>query len=435
MPTIAIELGVLLLLILLNGLFAMAEMAVVSSRKARLQQRAEAGDGGAAAALRLAENPDRFLSTVQIGITLVGIVAGAFGGAALSSTIAPWLAPWLGAYSQAVAALIVVLLITYLSLVIGELVPKRLALQDPERIAARIAGPMMLLSRLASPIIGILTPSSNLLLRLMGVRPSGEPPVTEEEVRLLIEAGTEAGVFAAAEQDMMEGVIRLGDQRVGDLMTPRTELVCLDVEDTPDEHWRTIDAHHHSQYPVIDGSPDRVLGIAATKDLWPDRPGDPIDVRKAITPALFVPETLLALSLLDTFRQTGARVAVVTDEYGGTQGLVTVADLLRAIVGEVAAGPSEEPRAIQRSDGSWLVDGGLSIDALRQVVAVGALPGEERNDFQTLGGFVMAQLGRVPHAGEGFAWQGFRFEVMDMDGRRVDKVLVTPPADEKDTTA
>ncbi len=427
MPAIAIELAVLLLLVILNGLFAMAEMAVVSSRKARLQQRAEAGDRGAMAALRLAENPDRFLSTVQVGITLIGILAGAFGGATLAATIAPWLAPYLGATSQAVAALVVVLLTTYLSLVIGELVPKRLALQNPERIAARVARPMTLLSRLAAPIIGLLAPSSTLLLRLMGVRPSADPPVTEEEIRLLIEEGTEAGVFAAAEQDMMESVIRLGDQRVSDLMTPRTELVWLDVEDPPEEHWRTIDAHHHSQYPVIEGSPDRVLGIAALKDLWPDKPGDPIDVRKATTAALFVPETLLALSLLDTFRQSGARVAIVTDEYGGTQGLVSVTDVLRAIVGEVAASPIGEPRAVQRDDGSWLIDGGLSIDELREIVAVGQLPGEARGDFQTLGGFVMAQLGRVPRAGEGFAWQGFQFEVMDMDGLRVDKVLVTPP--------
>ena len=426
MPTIAIELGVLLLLILLNGLFAMAELAVVSSRKARLQQRADEGDGGAAAALRLAENPDRFLSTVQIGITLIGIIAGAFGGATLSATIAPWLEPALGAYSQAVAALIVVLLITYLSLVIGELVPKRLALQDPERIASRVARPMTALSHLASPIIGILTPSSNLLLRLMGVSASKGQPITEEEIRLLIEEGTEAGVFAAAEQDMMEGVIRLGDQRAGDLMTPRTELVWLDVEDPPEEHWRAIGQYHHSQYPVIEGSPDRILGVAATKDLWPDKPGDPLDVRKAMRPVLFVPETLLALSLLETFRETGVRVAIVTDEYGGTQGLVSVTDLLRAIVGEVA-GRSQEPRAVQRDDGTWLVDGSLSIDELREIVDVGELPGEERGDFQTLGGFVMARLGRVPHAGERFAWQGVQYEVMDMDGLRVDKVLVTPP--------
>ncbi|MFN8474565.1 MAG: hemolysin family protein [Anaerolineae bacterium] len=432
---LAIEIAVVLVLVVLNGFFAMAELAVVSSRKARLQHRADKGDAGAAAALRLAENPDRFLSTVQIGITLIGILAGAFGGATLSASLAYILDPYLGIYSQAVATLVIVLLITYLSLVIGELVPKRLALRNPEGIASRVARPMTTISRLASPAVALLTPSSNLLLRLLGISPSDSPQITEEEIRQLIVEGTEAGVFEEAEQHMMEGVIRLGDQRVSDLMTPRTDVIWLDVTDTPDEHWQTICANHHSQYPVIDGSADRVLGIAATKDLWPSAMGEPIDVQAATRAALFVPETLLALSLLETFRETGARVAIVTDEYGGTQGIVSVTDVLRAIVGEVAAEPAEEAGAIRRDDGSWLVDGSLGVEEMSEIVGVGLPPDDERADYQTLGGFVMAQLGRVPRAGDSFKWLGFGFEVMDMDGRRVDKVLVTPPSDAKDTTA
>ncbi|MFN8498149.1 MAG: hemolysin family protein [Anaerolineae bacterium] len=431
-----IEIGVILLLVLLNGFFAMAELAVVSSRRARLQQRADKGDNGAVAALRLAENPDRFLSTVQIGITLIGILAGAFGGATLSASLAAILEPYLGASSGAVATLVVVLFITYLSLVIGELVPKRLALQNPEAIACRVARPMTTASQLARPVVALLIPSSNLLLRLLGISPSTGPSVTEEEIRQLIMEGTQAGVFEAAEGHMMERVIRLGDQRVDDLMTPRTEVVWLDVTDGPDEHWRTICANHHSQYPVIEGSPDRVLGIAATKDLWPEAMGEPIAVRPATRPALFVPETLLALTLLDTFRESGERVAIVTDEYGGTQGLISITDVLRVIVGAVAAEAADEPGAVRRDDGSWLVDGGLSVEEMSDIVGVALPPEEDRADYQTVGGFVMAQLGRVPRAGETFAWQGFGFEVMDMDGRRVDKVLVTPPFRAvKDTTA
>ncbi|MFN8484762.1 MAG: hemolysin family protein [Anaerolineae bacterium] len=432
---IAIEIGIVLLLVLLNGFFAMAELAVVSSRRARLQQRADKGDAGAAAALRLAANPDRFLSTVQIGITLIGILAGAFGGATLSASLAYLLEPYLGASSLAVATLIVVLFITYLSLVIGELVPKRVALQDPEGIASRVARPMTTLSHVARPAVALLTPSSNLLLRLLGISPSTAPAVTEEEIRQLIVEGTQAGVFEAAEQHMMERVIRLGDQRVDDLMTPRTEVVWLDVTDTADEHWQTICENHHSQYPVVEGSPDRVLGIAATKDLWPTAMGEPINVRAATRPALFVPKTLLALTLLDTFRESGERVAVVTDEYGGTQGLISITDVLRAIVGEVAAEAEDEPGVIRRDDGSWLVDGGIGVEEMSEVVGVGLPPASDRADYQTVGGFVMAQLGRVPRAGESFTWQGYSFEVMDMDGRRVDKVLVMRRDDAKDTTA
>ncbi len=427
MTDIAFEIVILVLLLVLNGVFSMSEMAVVSARKTRLQQQADAGDRGAGRALDLAREPNRFLSTVQIGITLIGILAGAFGGATLAEQLGPALAtvPALAPYSKALAVSIVVIIVTYLSLVIGELVPKRLALHSPERVAARVAGPMGLLSRLAAPLVSLLSASTDAVVRLLGLRPTEEPPVTEEEIRLLFEQGARAGVFAEAEQDLMEGVLRLGDQTVADLMTPRPRIVMLDVDAAPADTQRRMTETGYARYPVYQATPDNVLGVAMVKDLWPAAAsGQPLDLRAVLQEPLFVPETMRVLKLVEAFKQSGQHLALVIDEYGGVQGLVTQTDVVRSLVRDLPVPYPVEARAIQRHDGSWLLDGMLSMGEVREIVPVGALPDEERGDYVTLGGFMMAALGRIPVSGDAFEANGLRFEVVDMDNNRVDKVLV-----------
>lgn len=424
---IAFEVVIVLLLLILNGVFAMSEMAVVSARKARLQQLAEQGDMSARAALALSESPNRFLSTVQIGITLVGILAGAFGGATIAEQLAERLAvvPALAPYAETIGVAVVVLAITYLSLVIGELVPKRLALQNPERVAAIIAQPMTLLSRLAAPFVNLLSLSTDLVVRLLGVKPSQDPPVTEEEIRLLIEQGTEAGVFEVAEQDIVEEVFRLGDRTVSDLMTPRPRIVWLDADSSPEEQWQVIAASDYSYFPLYRASRDNVMGIVSVKDIWTQAVrGQPIDLVALARPPLFVPATTPAFTLLELLRQSRQHLALVIDEYGGIIGLVTLLDVLEAIVGDLPASDEELAAYTQREDGSWLVDGMLPIDEFEELLDGLELPEDERGDYQTLGGFVLARLGRIPTAGDAFAWGSLRFEVMDMDGHRVDKVLV-----------
>ena len=420
---------IIFVLILANGVFAMSEIALVSSRKARLQQRAEAGDAGAARALELAEHPNRFLSTVQIGITLVGILAGAFGGATIAAEVDVYLErfPDLAPYSEAIALGGVVLVITYLSLVLGELVPKRIALSHPERIAAAIARPMHLLSRAASPLVTLLTGSTDGLLGLLGIRKSNEPPVTEDEIAALIEQGTEAGVFEEEEQELVERVFWLGDQRAVSLMTPRHKLVWLDVNDPLEVNQEKMIHHRFARFLVCDGSVDRVLGMVQVTDLWAQLlAGEPLDLQRSLRKPLFVPESTRALRLLEMFRESGVHLAVVLDEYGGTEGLVTLNDVLEEISGDLTA--TTEPRVVQRQDGSWLVDASLPMDDFWEALELEERRDEPRTDYHTLGGFVFTQLGRLPATGDWFESIGLRFEVVDMDGNRVDKVLVSPPA-------
>lgn len=430
MPQIPIEVVIILLLTIANGVFSMSEMAVVSSRKARLEQRADGGDAGARVALDLANAPNQFLSTVQLAITLIGIVAGAFGGATLSDKLAVLLnrIPALTPYSDALSYGIVVLFITYLSLVVGELVPKRLALNNPERVASAIARPMRLLSVLATPIVHLLSASTNLLLRALRVRPPSGPAVTEEEVRIMIEEGTAAGVFAAAEQDMVESVFRLADQRVDEIMTPRPRIVWLDVEASPDENRRRMAASPHSHFPVCKGGIDHVLGITSVKDVWArELSGESFDLATALHPPILVPESLPALKILEEFKRSGTHAALVLDEYGGTEGLVTLIDVLEAIVGDLPEqDKAAETGAVRRADGSWLVDGLLPVTEFEELLDVDRLPDAERGEYQTVGGFVMAHLGRIPSAGDSFEWQGRHVEVVDMDGSRVDKALISP---------
>ena len=426
----ALEIILLIILILLNGVLAMAEIAIVSARKVRLQRRAEQGDQKAQVALELAREPADFLSTVQIGITLVGVLAGAFGGATLAARVAPLFEriPALAPYSHAISLVLVVVTITYFSLVLGELAPKRLALNDAEKIAAFIAPSMDFLARIAAPLVRLLSYSSDVVLALFGVKKSSEPPITEDEVKVLIELGTQAGVFKEAEQDMVSGVFRLADRHVGTLMTPRTEIIWLDLEDPPEETRRKIMASVHSRMPVAEGDLDHILGVVQAKGLLARcLAGEPIDLRGALIPPQFVPESSPALKVLELFRKSRLHIAIVIDEYGGLQGLVTIIDILEAIVGDIPlTGELDGAEAVQRKDGSWLLDGMLPVDEFKDIFRLNDLPGEGRGHYETMSGFVMTYLGRIPSEGDAFDWAGMHFEVLDMDGFRVDKVLVVP---------
>lgn len=434
MVGVGIEIIFILVLILANGILAMAEIAIVSARKARLQQQAEEGDQKSQAALDLRNDPTNFLSTVQIGITLVGVLAGAFGGATIARQISDWLSriPALAPYGEVIGVIIVVILITYFTLVLGELVPKRLALNTPERIAAAIATPMHRLSRLASPLVALLSISSDFALRILGVEPSSDPPVTEEEIKVMIEQGTQAGVFAEAEQDMVEAIFRLGDRRVGNLMTPRTEIIWIDLDESLEEIQRKMLGSSYSRFPVAKGSLDQVIGLVQAKDVLAScMLGKPIDLEAVLCQPLYVPETMLALKVLELFRESRVHTALVIDEFGGLEGLVTLFDILESIVGDIpAAGGIAKPEVIQRADGTWLVDGMLPVDEFKEMFHLNDLPDEGRGYYQTLGGFVMTQLGRIPVASDYFELSGMRYEVVDMDALRVDKVLISLCEDE-----
>ena len=425
-----LEILIIFLLLVTNGVFAMAEIAIVSARKARLRQLADAGNSQARAALELAANPNQFLATAQIGITLVGIFAGAFGGATIAEEIATRLGdiPFLAPYGETIGVGIVVLGITYFSLIIGELVPKRLALNNAERIASAVAAPMRGLSTIAAPVVRLLSVSTDIVIRLLGIKPSAEPSITPEELRILIEQGTESGVFEESEQDMIESVLRLDERRVGAFMTPRTHIVWFDIEDSPEDIRRKIADSQHSRFPVIKDSLDNVLGIVRAKDLLNQSlAGQPLDLRALLRPPLFIPESMSALKVLELFKQKGTHVALVTDEYGGIQGMVTHNDIRGGVGGYIpAAGDPAEPQATRREDGSWLLDGLVHIDKLKEIFDIEKLPDEEHGHYQTVGGFVMTQVRSIPTVGQCFEWGKLRFEVVDMDGRRVDKVLVTP---------
>ena len=430
MSEIYIEILFIALLILLNGVFAMSEMALVSSRKARLQQRANEGDDNARAALELANAPNDMLSTVQVGITMIGILAGAYGGATIAEQLAVVLEPLplIAAYAEVIALTIVVLVITFFSLIIGELVPKRLALNHPERIAAFVAKPMRMLAIMATPVVRLLGFSTDLVLGILRMRASTEPPITEEEIKVLMEQGTRAGMFQEAEQDMVERVFSLGNRRINTIMTPRTQIAWLDFDDPLHETLLKMTDSAHSRFPVGQGSLDNFLGIVHVKDLMlHSLAGKPMDLKSALHHPLFVPASMHILKVLELFKTSGTHIGMVVDEYGDIHGLITLNDVLEAIVGGMpSVAESDEPLAVQRSDGSWLVDGMMPVDAFRELMNIEEeLPGEESRHYHTLGGFVMTHLGRVPASADRFEWGDMYFEVMDMDGNRVDKILVT----------
>ena len=416
-----IEILAVFLLILLSGFFVMSETAVITSRRARLQNQANEGDKKAAAALKLAENINRFLPTVQIGITLIGILTGAVGGAALADPLGVQLEkiPALVPYARSIALVVVVVLITYFTILLGELVPKRLALQSPERIASGVAGIMKFIAILFSPVAWILVKSTDIILHLFRVTHTDEPSVTEEELLVQLEQGTQAGIFEEAEQDMVEGVFSLSDQRINALMTPRNEIIWLDVTDTAAEIRKKISESPFSRFPVASEGLDNVLGVVKAKNVLLADVKKGRDLEALVRPPIYVPETALGSRALEMFRESKRELMLVVDEFGVVQGLVTLADILEEIVGEFEGGP----QATQRQDGSWLLDGMLSNDDFKELFNLRRLPAEE--EYETLGGFVMMHLGRIPQPADKFEWSGMHFEVMDMDGHRVDKVLVT----------
>jgi putative hemolysin len=433
MVPVSVEILGLLILVLLNGLFSMSEIAVVAARKPRLRQRAAEGDAKAAAALELAETPNLFLSTVQIGVTLVAVASGALGGASLSTRLAVVLArvPWLAPYSESLALVAVLAVITYLSVVIGELVPKRLAMSRPEQIASLMARPMRAFATISAPVVHLLSISTRLLTRLLGIGHDGEPPVTDEEIESLFREGTEAGVFEEAEQDMVKGVLMLGDRRASALMTPRPEIVWLDVSDTCEDLLAKLAEFRHSRFPVAEGSLDNIVGEVQAKDLLLQLlRGEAFDIAALVRPPLYVPEVMPALRVLETLKQSGTELALVINEYGSVEGLVTLADVIGDVVGEVVAEEEEtQPEIVRREDGSLLVDAMVTVDELKEHLNVSALPDEDTGLYQTVAGFMVLELGHIPSVAESYEWDGLRFEVLDMAGQRVNRVLVSevPP--------
>ena len=429
MSEAALEVLVIFVLILAGGLFAMSETAIVAARKSRLEDRANKGSTRAKVALELASAPKRFLSTVQIGITSIGILAGAFGGSTIADRMAAYLnrVPGIEPYGHPIGLAVVVVVIAYLSLVIGESAPKQLALRHSENIALAVAHPMRALTTVFSPVVHLLSVSTDAVIRIFGRHHVEEPPVTEEEIKTLVQQGTEAGVFEESEQNMVEAVFSLGDRSARSLMTPRTQIVWLDANASDDQVRAKIKESGYSRFPVGRGGLDHVTGVVHAKDLLAHYlAGRSVDLQPLLQEPLFVPRSVSALHVLDLFKQSGKHIALVVDEYGGIEGLLTHHDILEAIAGEIAIGEkSKEPKAVQRHDGSWLLDGMLAVDEFKEIFHLEDLPGEKKDAYQTLGGFLFTQMGRVPSVAERFEWGGLRFEIVDMDGKRIDKVLVT----------
>ena len=428
MGDVWIEIVIILLLVLANGVFAMSEISVVTSRKVRLQQRADEGNHRARFALELAHAPEQFLSTVQVGITLVGVLAGAYGGARLSAPLANALRQFepVALYADGIALGVVVAAITTLSIVLGELVPKSIGLRYPESIASWVARPMMLLSRIGGPIVHGLTASTNFIMRLAGFKEVSGPSLTEDEIRAVISEGAETGVLEPAEESIVQRVFQLGDQRVAAIMTPRVDIEWVDVNITVGELREFLMSHSHTEFVVCNGDLEHVLGTVRTTDLLPAvLTGGTLNLRAQLREALFVPDSMLAFKLLEAFRTSHRHVALVMDEFGAVEGLVSATDLLEGLVGALPGDPRDAGGAIiARSDNSWLVDGAASIgDVVTQFEL--EMPAEEAGAYHTLAGFVMARLGRIPRTADTFDYADLRFEVVDMDGRRVDKIMVT----------
>jgi len=432
MSELSSELIIIFLLLLVSGMLAMAESVVVSARKARLKQLARAGNERAKRMLRTVESPERFLSTVQLGITLIGVLVGAVAGTTIAGVLERKLleapVPVLQAHAHALALGLVVVAVTVCAVVIGELVPKRIGRYWPEAIVVIFSGPIRLFSALVAPLVSVLTWLSNLLLKPLGLsRPPKEEPVSDEEVNIMIAEGLNAGVFNQAETEMVAGVLELDKLEVTALMTPRPKIVFLNIEDPEETSWRKIITSGHSHFPVFQGNRDQVVGMVSVKSIWANSAfGLPTSLKNLLVPPVIVPETMMAITLLEQFKKTGQHIALVADEFGSIQGLITLIDVLEAIVGDIPQrGQRSAPEAHRREDGSWLIDATLSIAELKELLKLPELPHEELVDFQTLGGFVMTHFGRIPAAGDHFDLNGWRFEVVDMDRHRVDKVLVS----------
>ncbi len=427
------EIVVLAALILLNGLFAMSEIALVTARKSRLKRMFDEGDASAMVALRLGEDPTRFLSTVQIGITSIGVLNGIVGEAALAGPLAVWLAGiGLSApYDGYAATGLVVVLLTYFSIVIGELVPKRVGQSHPESLARLVARPVEWLAVATRPFVHLLSISTNGLLRLLGVKDNGAAAVTEEEIHAMLVEGTTAGVIESHEHAMVRNVFRLDDRQIGSLMVPRADIILLDVEVPFEDNLARIERSDHARFPVVRGRIDKLLGVVNARQ-WLSRvvrDGDRELAAQPLQQPLFVPETLTGMELLDNFRSSDVHMAFVIDEYGEIQGIVTLQDLIEAITGEFRPRDPTLSWAVQRDDGSWLLDGHIPVPELKDRLGLATVPEEERGRYHTLSGMMMLLSGRLPKTGDSVQWQGWRLEIVDMDGRSIDKVLAARAAE------
>lgn len=422
------EILILIGLVVLNGLFAMSEIALVTARKARLIKLASEGDNAAAVALKLGEDPTRFLSTIQIGITSISILNGIVGEAVLAAPLSLWLQQigMLQTTANIVATAIVVVLVTYISIVIGELVPKRIGQLNPEAIARLVARPMQVLALITRPFVVLLTISTHGLLKLMGIKQNGQSSVTEEEIHAMLEEGSEAGVIEQHQHEMVRNVFRLDARPLGSLMAPRSDIVFLDTRLPFEENLQRLIASEHSRFPVCDGGLDKVLGVIHAKQVLASvSRGESLDFAANLHPGVYVPETLTGMELLEHFRTNNMQMAFVIDEYGEIEGIVTLQDVLEAVTGEFASPNEEDSWAVQREDGSWLLDGAIPIPEMKDRLELKATPEEDKGRYHTLSGMVMLLLGRVPNTGDYCDWEEWRFEVADMDGKRIDKVLVT----------
>lgn len=428
------EVPILILLILINGIFAMSEIALVTARKARLQKHIDAGDSKAIAAAKLGEDPTRFLSTIQIGITSIGVLNGIVGEAALAPPFADWLVS-VGLpqqYAYYLATGLVVVVITYFSIVLGELVPKRLGQTNPELIARLVARPIGWLATATKPFVWVLTESTKTLLRVLGIADRGDAPVTEEEIHAMLAEGTSAGVIETHEHAMVRNVFRLDDRQISSLMVPRGDVVVLDVDSPFDETLATIEQSDHARFPVVRGGLEDLLGVLNARNLLSRvARGEKPDLTQNLETPLYVPETLTGMELLSNFRISDVQMAFVIDEYGDVLGIVTLQDLIEAITGEFQPRNPEASWAMHRDDGTWLLDGLIPLQELKDRLGLDVVPEEERGRYHTLSGMLMLLTGRLPREGDSAEWEGWRFEIVDMDGKKIDKVLACrlPEAD------
>jgi putative hemolysin len=422
------EIALIVFLIFLNGFFAMAEIAILYSKKSRLQKLANDENKNAKTALELAQYPTKLLSTVQIGITLIGILAGAYGGSTVAKALGKYLAtiPVLAPYSEPLAFGLVVGVITFFSLIIGEIVPKRLALSNPEKIAIFIAPAMGFISRISSPFVAVLSYSTEFIIRFLHLPQSKETQVSDEEVKLLLREGTQIGVFESAERDIVERTLKLSDKRVNSLMSPRSEIDWLVMDSSFNSIRKKITKDAHSHYPVCRDSLDSVLGVVKTSDVLVDYLADEkFDLKKSLHKPLFVPESMPAFKLLELFKKSGIHMALVIDEYGSIKGLVSLTDLLEEIVGDIPdIDDLEEQEITKHDENSWLINGTLTIEEFKDFFHIRKLPSERTGVYHTIGGFLMNRLGKIPMVGDKTEWGNYRFEIVDMDGNRIDKILI-----------
>ena len=422
-----IEILVILILVIINAAFVISETALVSSRKINLQLMINEGNKKAEIALDLINSPNKFLSTVQIFITLIGILAGAFGGATIAQRLEDYLIqiPILSHYSRIISVVTVVLIITYLTLIIGELVPKRIAIDNSERIAVKVARPIQVLSTIVTPVVYFLSSSMEFILRILQIKEPEEEEVTEEQIKLLIEEGRRTGEFEKTEEEMINRIFELDERRINTIMTPKTDITWVDINETQDEILKRIFESEHSIFPVSEGYLDNFLGVIQVKDIITAFASDKkLDLKKYLKEPLIIPESSFAINVLKQFKESADNVhmAIIVDEYGDLEGLITLYDILEAIVGDLPT--TDELKAIKRSDGSWLIDGLINIDEFKPIFNIKKLPDEEEGNYQTLAGFIINYLGKIPDTGETFIWNSFRFEIIDKDGYHIDKVLV-----------